>query len=89
MGVDMRDRRQEIDDNLSMFLKELPRLLPLYKGKFALLRHKQIVAFYDTVSDAVSAANSICPDEIFSIQEVTDMAADAGFYSHALPLGTP
>ena len=85
----MSDRRQEINDNLAFFLREVPKLLPTYRDKFALLRHKKIIGYYETVVDAVSAASSLYPDEIFSIQQVTDTAADAGFYSHAMPVGTP
>jgi hypothetical protein len=85
----MSDRRQEIDDNLEFFLRELPRLLPTHHEKFALLRHKQIIDYYETVVDAVNAANRLYPDRIFSIQQVTDAAADAGFYSHAVPMGPP
>ena len=84
----MGDRRKEISGNLEFFLRELPNLLPLHRDKFALLRHQKIVGYYETVTDAVSAANTLYPDEIFSVQQVTDTAADAGFYSHALPLGT-
>lgn len=84
----MSDRREEIEENLKIFLKELPKLLPTYRGKFALLRHKKIIGFYDTVADAVSAAITLYPDKIFSVQQVTDTAFDAGFYSYAMPLGS-
>lgn len=85
----MSDRRKEISQNLEYFLRELPGLLAEHPGKFALLRHKKIIGFYETAMDAVSAANTMYPDGIFSVQQIIDVAADAGFYSHALPLGTP
>jgi hypothetical protein len=85
----MNDRRNEIKQNLEYFLRELPSLLSTHHGKFALLRDKKIVGVYETAMDAVSAANSMYPDGIFSVQQITDVAADAGFYSHAMPLGTP
>jgi hypothetical protein len=81
------DRRAEIDRNLEFFLRELPSLLPAYRGKFALLRHASMVGYYDTVQDAVSAANALYPDQIYSIQQVTDSATDLGYYSHAVRLG--
>src|ERR1700722_3234995 len=87
-GLAMGDRRKEITDNLEVFLRELPNLLPMHRDKFALLRHKKIVGYYETVTDAVSAANTLYPDQIYSVQQVTNTAADAGFYSHAVPLGT-
>jgi len=83
------DRRREIEENLEIFLRELPHLLAAHRNQFALLRHKQIVGYYETVTDAVSAANSLFSDRIYSVQQVTDTASDAGFYSHAMPLGTP
>jgi hypothetical protein len=84
----MTDRRKEIKENFEFFQHELSKLLPAYRDKFALLRHKKIVGYYETVSDAVGAANSLYSDHIYSVQQVTDAAADAGFYSHAMPLGT-
>jgi hypothetical protein len=81
------DRRTEIDRNLSYFLRELPDLLKTYRGKFALLRHESIVNYYDTVQDAVNAANALYPDRVYSIQQVTDSATDLGYYSHAVRLG--
>jgi hypothetical protein len=85
----MIDRRQEIAENFEVFQRELAKLLPLHRDKFALLRHKKIIGYYETVADAVSAANSLYPDHIYSVQQVTDTATDAGFYSHAVPVGTP
>jgi hypothetical protein len=81
------NRRAEIDRNLEFFLRELPSLLPMFRGKFALLRHASIVGYYDTVQDAVSAANALYADGIYSIQQVTDSAIDLGYYSHAMRLG--
>lgn len=83
----MTDRQSEIDQNLDYFLSQLPKLLPQYRGKFAVLRHQKIVGYYDTISDAMSAGNSQYPDRIFSVQQVTDVSNDLGFYSHAMPVG--
>jgi hypothetical protein len=85
---DMADDRQtEIDRNLEFFLKELPNLLPVHGGKYALLRHQQIIAYFDTIADALSAGNSQFEDKLFSVQQVTDAATNLGFYSHAMHLG--
>jgi len=86
--LDMADDRQtEIDRNLEFFLRELPSLLVDHRGKYALLRHQQIIAYFDTIADALSAGNSQFTDKLFSIQEVTDAATNLGFYSHAMHLG--
>ena len=81
------DRQKEIDQNLESFMKELPQLLPAHNGKYALLRHRKIVAYYDTVSDAVSVGNQSYPDKLFSVQQVIQSATDLGYYSYAVPLG--
>jgi hypothetical protein len=81
------DRQKEIDQNLEFFLKELPQVIPEYNGKYALLRHQKIVAYYDTILDAVSAGNQSYPDKLFSVQQVTRSGTDLGYYSYAVPLG--
>jgi len=60
------DRKREIDRNLEYFIRELPNLLPVYRGKFAILRHQQIVAYYDTVADAVRAGNQLYLDKMLA-----------------------
>jgi hypothetical protein len=82
------DRQSEIESNLRFFLAELPKLVLTHRGKFALLRHQTLIAFFDTPLDAVSAGNAQFPDRIFSIQQVTESSIDLGFYSHAVHLGT-
>jgi len=83
----VKDRLKEIDENLDFFLKELPNILPAQKGKFALIRHKKIEAYFDTVADAVQTASKQHPDGLFSIQEVGEVSTDLGFYTHAVHLG--
>ena len=85
----MTARQQEIDTNLQFFISELPRLLATHRGKFALLRHSRIEGFYDTVADAVRTGNKLFDDRIFSVQQVTNIGTDLGFYSHAVRLGRP
>jgi len=83
----MNDRQREIETNLQFFLHELPKLLSIHRGKFALLRHRKIEGFYDTVTDAVQTGNKLYDDKLFSVQQVTDMGTDLGYYSHAVHLG--
>ncbi len=83
-----KDARQtEIDQNLEFFLKELPKL-SARQGKFALSRHQKIEHFFETPMDALNAGNALYPDGIFSIQQVTDVATDLGYYSHAVSVVT-
>ena len=80
-------RAQEIDKNLQFFLKEMPKLAG-QQGKFALLKDRKIVGFYDTPADAVEAGDTLFQDKIFSIQQVITAATDLGYYSHAVPVGS-
>jgi hypothetical protein len=84
----MRTRQEEVDRNFAFFQRELPRLLPTHRGKFALIRDCEITGFYDTAQDANTAGSQLYEDGLFSIQRVTDEVGDLGFYSHAVHLGT-
>jgi hypothetical protein len=79
--------QKAVDDNLDFFLGELPNLQQTNLGKFALLHNRTIVGFYDTPLDAASAGNLTYPDKLFSIQQVTDVPVDLGYYSHASSMG--
>jgi len=81
------ERQSEIDQNLEYFVKELPRIPASNTGKFALLRRREIKGYYDTALDAVKTGNSLYPDKLFSIQQVTTAMVDLGYYSHAVPVG--
>jgi len=83
------NRQDEVDRNLEYFLSELPKLSQSHLGKFALLRHRTITDFFSTPVDAVKAGKSLYPDGIFSVQQVTDVPIDLGFFSHAGDNGSP
>lgn len=84
---DTMTKQETVDRNFDAFKKRLPELLEKQRGKYALLRHEEIVGFYETVSDAHTAGQQIYSDGLFSIQQVTDTPIDLGFYSHAVHLG--
>jgi hypothetical protein len=77
----------ELKANFATFLERLPNLLGTHRGKFALMRHREVVDFFDTARDAFLTGQRTYADGLFSVQEVTDAVADLGFYSHALPSG--
>jgi hypothetical protein len=83
-----RTKQEEVDRNFEFFQAELPKLLQTHQGKFALIHDRKIVGFYDTALDAYTSGNQLYPDGRFSIQQVTETAADLGFYSHAMHLGS-
>lgn len=72
----------QVEQNYDAFQRVLARILPEHRDQFALMRDREIVAYYPSAGDANRAGLSAFPDEIFSIQEVTDIAVDLGFYSH-------
>jgi hypothetical protein len=87
MNTAVKDRQTEIDENLDFFTKELPKISSSHLGKVALIRHKSIIGYFDTVVDAVGTGNKLYSDKLFSIQQVTDVPIDLGFFSHASRLG--
>lgn len=74
----------EIDANFEAFEEMLPSIKDRHSGKFALMRDKEIVNFFDSAGDALTYAEEIYEDGLYSIQEVTDEVEDLGFFSHAL-----
>lgn len=87
MIPDRNARQIEVDRNLEAFRTQLPGLLKTHAGKYALLRHQEVVEFFDTLTDALIAGQKLYSDQLFSIQEITDSAVDLGFFSHAVHLG--
>ena len=80
--MDERRQKQEVDRNYDAFMRQLASLLPDHRNQYALMRDGQIVAFFDKPGDAYHAGVQRFPDEVFSLQEVTDEPIDLGFFSH-------
>ncbi len=76
----------EIERNLEVFKARLPSLLESQKGRYALMRHGEIVGFYDTIRDAQVTGGKFYDDGLFSVQKVTREAANLGYYSYAMPV---
>ncbi|OGO17251.1 MAG: hypothetical protein A2Z14_08600 [Chloroflexi bacterium RBG_16_48_8] len=76
---------REIEVNYAMFHEKLPDLIPDRRGKFALIRHGEIIEFYDTARDAFLTGQKLFDDDLFSVQEVIEFPIDLGFFSHAVP----
>ncbi len=75
----------EVARNYEAFVRKLPELLSTHRGKFALMHDADIVDFYDSAGDAYKAGIKQYGEGAFSMQEVTDLRADLGFFSHAGP----
>ena len=79
---------QEIEQNFEFFQTKLGDLIKDHRGRYALLRRKEIVGIFDTLRDAKLAGDTTYSDGIFSIQEVTNAEINLGIYSYAVHLGT-
>ncbi len=75
------ERQKEVNDNYEFFKKEEPKLKKHYSGKYALLRKKKIIAFYDTVGDADTTGTTFFKDQLFSIQKVNQKPLNLGIFS--------
>jgi hypothetical protein len=81
----MTDRLSlEVDGNYDFFQRNISKFLQEHAGKYALLRGKSVIDFYDNPGTAYRAGLAQYSDEIFSIQEVTDQPVDLGFMSLAI-----
>ena len=80
-----KETHEEVKRNYDAFVRVLPTIVPSHAGKFALMHDAKIVEYFDTAADAYRAGQQLFKDKPFSIQEVTETAADLGFFSHAMP----
>lgn len=78
------DNRDVAERNYQAFAERLPELLATSRDRFALLRQGQIVSIHDALHEAWEAGARQYPDRRFSVQEITDVAADQGCYSHVV-----
>ena len=79
----MSEHQTEVEINFVKFKQLLPSLAASH-GKFALLRHGDLVEVYDTFQDALKTAQAFYKDGLYSIQKVTNKPIDLGFRSRAL-----
>ncbi|MBM3557259.1 MAG: hypothetical protein FJX47_17095 [Alphaproteobacteria bacterium] len=81
--VERVEVQKEIDDNLEFFKTKLSDLMKTDRDRYALLHRQKIGGIFDTIRDAQTAGNALYGEGKFSIQKITDQAADLGFFSHA------
>ena len=80
--MDAQLQKQQVDQNYDAFVRVLGSILADHRDKLALMRDGKIVGYFSTPREALLAATERFPDDIFSIQEVTDEPIDLGFWSH-------
>jgi Family of unknown function (DUF5678) len=84
MSEQMRD---QVDKNYQAFLSMLPSIIAQHRNKYALIKDRQIIGYYSTLEDVYMTANKFYPNEPYSVQKVTDIPIDLGFFSHAVRVG--
>lgn len=83
----MSDIEREIDANFDFFQRTLGDYLPQHEGMFALLKNGRVIHFFDSAFEAEEAGEKQFPDGLYSIQEVSRLPADLGFFSYAFNQG--
>ena len=72
-------REREITQNYEAFIEKLPGLLDQHRGKYALMRDRDVIDIYSTFGDAVREGVKL-EDKMFSVQKITDEIVDLGHY---------
>jgi len=71
----------EVDQNYEVFKSLLNDLLAgKFDGKFALMRKREIIEFFESAGDAFRAGKARYQDRLFSVQEVTQRPLDQGYF---------
>lgn len=64
-------RSVAIRENRDFFRKHIHELAEKHRGQYALLRHMEIVGYYDTAWDALQAAMGMYPnDASYSVEKI-------------------
>ena len=84
--ISEEEKLAEINKNFEAFQKLLPSIGQTYLGKFAVLRKKEIIDCFDSMSDAAKYAEARYEDGLYSIQQVNNRIIDLGYFSHAGPV---
>ena len=80
--MDMRAIAQEVDRNYDYFQRHMNEYLPRELGKYALLRGRHVVGFFDS-ADAAEDRGEQFGDGIYSIQLVDPAPINLGAFSNA------
>ena len=76
----------EIQSNLKAFQAQSDKLRKCHRGRYALLRHEEIVAIYDTVRDAQITGSKFFDDGLYSVQKIGMSPINLGSFSYAVHL---
>jgi hypothetical protein len=73
----------EVNKNFERFKEILPSIIH-EQGKYALMRHSELVEIYETFLDAFRTGEKFFEDRLYSVQPITDKPIDLGFRSRAV-----
>ena len=82
-----KEMRAEIEKNFKAISAQMDDLMPLHTQKYALMHSGEIVEFYSSWEDAYKTGRLLYEDGKFSVQQVTKVPVDLGYYSHAMHIG--
>lgn len=78
-------KEKEVKENAKFFFDNLEKgTYDKYIGKYALMKEKKVVEYYDTKDDARKTGNIMFKDGVFSIQKIEKQNIDLGYFSHAI-----
>jgi len=72
-----------LERNYAAFIRMLPDLLLEHEGQYALMRHGEVIAYFDSAAAALKSGRARYSDDLFSVQVVTSRQADFGWFSRA------
>lgn len=76
---------EQISSNYRAFQKVIyPNLDASYTGKYVVLKDGEMIQAFDTARDAVLFGQAEYPDGLFSIQHVSTVVVDQGYFQHAV-----
>ena len=84
MNISAEKKRQieeEVKKNYTYFKDNFSKLSEKYKDRFLVLRNKEVQKDFRTDEEAILWALKEYPDQMFSIQEVSDTKIDLGSIS--------
>ena len=81
--ITLEEKTAEVSRNFQAFKEKRATIEPTFFGKFALLRNKEIIDYFDSASDAIKFAEIKYKDGLYSIQKVTNKVVDLEYFSHA------
>lgn len=75
------EQEAEFRQNYAVLQGRLPDILNDREGMYALMRHGAIIDYFEKPVDALLFARGSFDDGLFSVQKVTNVKADLGWYS--------